>query len=114
MRRLMMLAAAATAGLVASADPARSECEAVIQDMKDAIEVSAKNYGQSIEEIKSASDQAKAKSHFCAITGEFLGTATAFRALVRECTSREESRETIASLDKSIKDLQGAIDTACK
>jgi hypothetical protein len=114
MKALMAVAATATVALAALAGPARSDCESVLDDMKDGIEVAAKNYEQSIEEIKGASDKAKARSHFCAITGEFLGTATAFRTLVRECVSRNEQQELIASLDKSIKDLQSAVDTACK
>lgn len=114
MKTLMALAAATTIALATSAGLARSDCESVLDTMKDGIEVAAKNYEQSIEEIKSASDKAKARSHFCAITGEFLGTATSFRALVRECVARDERRDLIASLDKSIKDLQSAVDTACK
>jgi hypothetical protein len=114
MKTAMGLAATVLVGLVASAGPARSDCKTVVQDMKDAIQVAAKNYGQSIEEIKAATDKAKARSHFCAITGEFQGTATAYRAVVNECSSGSERREELASLDKSIGDLQAAIDSTCK
>jgi hypothetical protein len=104
---------AALIALLLATSPARGgdDCEDVVTDMKEAIEIAAKNYDHSMQEIKNASDKATARKHFCAVTGEFLGLSTAFRAVIRECGA---NREAVSSLTKSIGEIQDNIDQTCK
>lgn len=99
--------------LALSTHAARSgdDCDTVITDVKEQIEIAAKNYEHSIGEVKAAANQTTAKNHFCAVTGEFLGISTAFRALVSTCGGDGAAT---ASLDKSIKEIQASLDSACK
>ena len=99
--------------LLLSAHPARSgdDCDTVVVDIKEQIEIAAKNYEHSIGDVKAAANQSTAKNHFCAVTGEFLGISTAFRALVSTCGGDGAAT---ASLDKSIKEIQATLDSACK
>jgi hypothetical protein len=108
-----LMTSAVLVALVLAANPARGgdDCDDVVTDLKEAIEIAAKNYEHSMQEIKNAPSQAAARKHFCAATGEFLGISTAFRAVIRECAA---ARSAIDSLTKSIDDIQGNIDKTCK
>ena len=113
-RRLM--AAAGFAALALAANPAHAgdDCDDVLRDANDAIQIATKNYQQSIETVKANPNKASAKNLFCAVTGEYLGTSTAFRAIVSACHPDGSQRGALASLDKSIKEIQEALDGACK
>jgi len=71
------------------AQPARSgdDCDTVMDSLKEEIEIATKNFDTSMEDLKktmtpSADDKKKAsiRNIFCSISGEYLGTARAFRA----------------------------------
>ena len=111
-----LIAAAAIAALLTGANPARADddCDDVIRDANDAIQIATKNYQQSIETVKANPSKASATNLFCAVTGEFLGASTAFRTIVNACHPDGSQRDALASLDKSIKDIQAALDGACK
>jgi hypothetical protein len=48
------------------------------------------------------------------VSGEYLGTTRAFRAVAAECLTGNKKSSTLASLDKSIKEMETAIEGTCK
>jgi len=62
----------------------------------------------------SADDKAKTtvKNRFCSASGEMLGTSRAIRAVAAACGPKKS--DDLATLDKSIKDVEAAIDNTCK
>ena len=63
-----------------------------------------------------ADDKRKAsvRNTFCSVSGEYLGTTRAFRAVAAECLTGNKKSSTLASLDKSIKEMETAIEGTCK
>ena len=119
--KAMMAALAATAlvGLLASGAPSRAEedCDNVVKALDEAISIGNKNFEATMDELKqtmsrSADDKSKAavKNKVCSASGELLGTSRAVRAVVAECSDK---RAAIASLDKSIKEIETAIERTC-
>src|SRR5262249_18746077 len=114
--------ALALVALLATGAPVRAEqedCENVVNDLNEAISIAAKNFDTILDELKqmmsqSADDKTKAKvkNRFCSASGEMLGTSRAARAVAGECGPAQT--DALATLDKSIKDVEAAIDTTCK
>jgi hypothetical protein len=125
MKTLTTLAAAtAMAGLVLMGQPALGEedCDTVMDSLKEEVEIATKNLETSMEELKKSmtpdADQKKkasVKNRFCSISGEYLGTSRAFRAVSAICLEEDsKKRETLASLDKSIKQMESSLESTCK
>jgi hypothetical protein len=121
MRLMTAVAATALFGLLAMAAPSRADddCETVVNALNEAMAIGTKNLETTVDELKktmsqSADDKAKAavKNKFCSASGELLGTSRAIRAVVGECGAKQ--RAAIASLDKSINEMETAIDGTCK
>jgi hypothetical protein len=123
MKRLMTAAAVtALIGLLATAAPSRADedCDTVVKAVTEALSIAAKNFETTMDELKqtmskpAADDKAKAavKNRFCSSGGEMLGTSRALRAVVGECS--EGQRAPLASLDKSVNEIETSIDGACK
>jgi hypothetical protein len=120
MMRLMMAAAALT-GMLAAAVPAAADeedCETVVKAVTEALAISAKNFETTMAELKetmskSSDDKTKAavKNKFCSAGGEMLGTTRALRAVAGECS---KDRSALAALDKSVGEIDTAVDGACK
>ena len=91
------MAAAATVlvGILAAGTPVRADedCDNVVKALEDAQLVATKTVDQS---------------------GEYLGTTRAFRAVAAECLTGNKKSSTLASLDKSIKEMETAIEGTCK
>ena len=108
--------------LLAIAAPSRADeedCKTVINDLNDTIEIATKNFQTMLDDLKnmmsqSADDKTKAtvKNRFCSASGELLGTSRATRAVAGECGPTQSA--SLASLDKSINDMESAIDGTCK
>jgi hypothetical protein len=121
MKRIISAAAAvALAGLFAAGAPARADedCDNVVRDLTEAISIANKNFETTMGELKKimsepADDKKKAmvKNTFCNSSGEVLGTSRAMRAIAGECAGK---RADIASLDKSIKEMETAIGGTCQ
>jgi hypothetical protein len=108
-------------GLVGGlAAPARAnDCETVLSDLNEAVGIATKNLETTMGELKKimsegADDKSKAKvkNMFCSASGEVLGTSRVTRAAAAECGP--EQKAALASLDKSIKEMETAIDGTCK
>jgi maltooligosyltrehalose synthase len=122
--KLLVRAAMATAlvGLVAVGTPFRAaaeDCETVVTALTEAVSIAQKNFETTMEELKQtmsqpADDKKKAsvKNTFCSVVGELLGTSRASRAVAGECGANQ--RAALAQFDKSIKEIEGAIDSTCK
>ena len=120
-RIISAVAAAALVGLFAAAAPARADedCDNVVRDITEAISIANKNFETTMGELKkimsegAADDKKKAmvKNTFCNSSGEVLGTSRAMRAIAGECAGK---RADIASLDKSIKEMETAIGGTCQ
>ena len=117
------LAAAAFAGLFAAGTPAGAEedCDTVVKSLEDGLLIATRNVDTTMDEIKKATTEvaddkkkASVKNTFCSVSGEYLGTSRAFRAIAAECLSGDKRNATLASLDKSIKEIESAIDATCK
>ena len=116
------VAAVALVALLAVGAPLRADeedCETVLKDLTDAIEIATKNFETTMGELKKimsegADDKSKAKvkNMFCSASGEVLGTSRVTRAAAAECGP--EQKAALASLDKSIKEMETAIDGTCK
>jgi hypothetical protein len=114
--------AIALVALLAIGTPARAaeeDCETVLNDLNEAIDIATKNFETMLDELKkmmgqSADDKTKAtlKNRFCSASGEMLGTSRAVRAVAGECGGKQN--DAIATLEKSIKDAEAAIDSTCK
>jgi hypothetical protein len=113
------LAAAALAALLALPAPARAEdCETVMTALGEAIALATKNFETTMEDLKKimsggADDKKKqtVKNMFCSSGGELLGTSRATRAVAGSC---EDQKKALAGFDKSIKEMETAIDGTCK
>jgi hypothetical protein len=122
MRLMTAVAATALIGLLAMAAPSRADdddCETVVNALNEAMSIGNKNLETTMDGLKktmsqSADDKTKAavKNKFCSASGELLGTSRAIRAVVGECGAKQ--RAAIASLDKSINEMETAIDGTCK
>ena len=117
------VAAAALTALLAAPAPLRADedCDTVVKALKDAQLVATKGLDETMDEIKKATtgpadDKKKAsvKNTFCSVSGEYLGTTRAFRAVVAECLKGNKKTATLASLDKSVNEMETAIDNTCK
>ena len=113
--------ALALVALLATGTPARADeedCETVIKSINEAVEIATKNYETTLDELKkmmsrSADDKTKAtiRNRYCSASGEMLGTSRAVRAVAGECGPNQA--DVLAILDKSIKDVEAAIDNTC-
>ena len=119
MIRLTMAAAMLT-GMFATTMPAAADedCDTVVKAVTEALAISTKNFEMTMGELKetmskSSDDKTKAtvKNKFCSAGGEMLGTTQALRAVAGECT---KDRAALASLDKSVTEIDTAVDGACK
>ncbi len=121
--KVLMTAVAATAlvGFLAAGAPLRAgdDCDTVVKALEEAVAIANKNFDETMAELKKtmsqpADDKKKAsvKNTFCSISGELLGTTRAMRAVAGECGANQ--RAALASLDKSIKEMETAIDGTCK
>jgi hypothetical protein len=120
-----MVAVAATVliGLLAAGTPSRADddCDTVVEALEDAQLVATKTVDEAMDEIKKSTTQpaddkkkASVKNTFCSVSGEYLGTTRAFRAVAAECLTGNKKASTLASLDKSIKEMETAIAGTCK
>lgn len=119
MMRLTM-AAAMLAGMLATTMPATADedCDTVVKAVAEALAITAKNFETTMGELKETmskpgDDKTKAavKNKFCSAGGEMLGTTRALRAVTGECTKDSAA---LASLDKSVSEIDTAVDGACK
>jgi hypothetical protein len=119
------MAAAATVlvGILAAGTPVRADedCDNVVKALEDAQLVATKTVDQTMDDIKKTTGQpaddkqkASVKNTFCSVSGEYLGTTRAFRAVAAECLTGNKKSSTLASLDKSIKEMETAIEGTCK
>jgi hypothetical protein len=119
------MAAAATVlvGILAAGTPVRADedCDNVVKALEDAQLVATKTVDQTMDDIKKTTGQpaddkqkASVKNTFCSVSGEYLGTTRAFRAVAAECLTGNKKSSTLASLDKSIKEMETAIEVTCK
>jgi len=122
MKRVHILVAAASLGLLLGAAPVMADdCEDVVENVDDAVEIAAKvlenKMAQVTKEKAEAKDEAAnaaVKSKFCSATGEFIGISRAYRVVASECLTGNKRRNTLASLDKSIKQLEDSIKPNCE
>ena len=119
----MKLCTAVIAAALLLAGPARADedCDNVVKALEDAQLVATKTVDQTMDDIKKATGQpaddkrkASVKNTFCSVSGEYLGTTRAFRAVAAECLTGNKKSSTLASLDKSIKEMETAIEGTCK
>jgi hypothetical protein len=102
------------------AAPARADdCDDVMKRVEDTVQVANQVLQAEMAEIKAkgqpADDKAKAtfKNTFCSASGEFVGISKAYRAVAAECLKGGKRRDTLASLDTSIKQLGDSIRQTC-
>jgi len=95
------------------------DCANVINDINEALEIATKNFQETMSGLKKimsegADDRKKleVKNSFCSASGEMLGTSRAMRAVVAVCGP--ERRDALASLDKSITEMETSIGGTCK
>lgn len=124
MKALLAAAVTGIALTLSAAMPAYSiedeeECEAVLKDLGEAIAIANKNFDTTMAELKQlmsgpADDRKRAtvKNTFCSASGEMLGSSRVMRIAVAVCDPKK--RAAIASLDKSIAEIETAIDNTCK
>ena len=97
------MAAAATVlvGILAAGTPVRADedCDNVVKALEDAQLVATKTVDQTMDDIKKATGQpaddkkkASVKNTFCSVSGEYLGTTRAFRAVAAECLTGNKRR----------------------
>ena len=116
----LSLAAAVAIALTLAMPAARADdCETVLENVEDAVQIATKVLEGNLEYVikqKPTDDKEKAsvKSRFCAASGEFLGTSRAYRAIAAECLRGNKLRQTVASLDQSIKSLEKSIADTCE
>ena len=124
MMRLTMAAAMLTGMLattmLATTMPAAADedCDTVVKAITEALAIATKNFETTMGELKETmskpgDDKTKAavKNKFCSAGGEMLGTTQALRAVAGECS---KDRSALASLDKSIGEIDTAVDGTCK
>lgn len=116
------LTAAALFGLLLGGAPARADdCKDVIEHVEDVVQVHSKIMQTKMAEVTKAAnaasdDKAKEanKKTFCSAGGEFLGISRAYRAVASECLRGAKRRDSVASLDKSIKQLEDSMAPNCE
>jgi len=123
MNAFVVVAATVLIGLLAAGTPSRADddCDTVVEALEDAQLVATKTVDEAMDEIKKSTTQpaddkkkAAVKNTFCSVSGEYLGTTRAFRAVAAECLTGNKKASTLASLDKSIKEMETAIAGTCK
>jgi hypothetical protein len=114
-------AATALVALLAAGAPARAEdCETVVTALTEAVAIATKNFETTMDELKQLMSQgapdekkkATVKNQFCSASGEVLGASRATRAVAGACGEAQKSA--LAQFDKSIKEMETAIDGTCK
>ena len=113
------MAAIALAAVLAAGAPARAEdFETVVTALTEAVAIASKNFETTMDELKQimsqgADDKKKAtvKNLFCSASGEVLGTS---RATAAAAACGEAQKSALAQFDKSIKEMETAIDGTCK
>jgi hypothetical protein len=119
------LTAAALIGLMLGGAPARADdCEDVIEHVEDVVQVQSKIMQNRMADVTKAANTANAagddkakeanKKTFCSASGEFLGISRAYRAVASECLRGAKRRDTVASLDGSIKQLEDSMAPNCQ
>ncbi|MEA2923001.1 MAG: hypothetical protein QOD25_123 [Alphaproteobacteria bacterium] len=120
---MVAVAAIVLIGFLAAGAPSRADedCDTVVEALEDAQLVATKTVDEAMDEIKKSTTQpaddkkkASVKNTFCSVSGEYLGTTRAFRAVASECLKGNKKSTTLASLDKSIKEIETAIAGTCK
>jgi hypothetical protein len=118
--RIIAAVAAALIGLTLSAGPGRSDedCDKVVENLEDAVQVATKVLELEMAEVtkkKPEDDKEKTvlRNKFCSATGEFLGASRVYRAVANECMRGAKRRDTVSSLDSSIKSLEKSIRDTC-
>jgi hypothetical protein len=116
---LTALAVIVLAASLAAPLRADEDCDNVVKALEDALAVSAKGFDETMAQLKRTMSQggddktkASVKNTFCSVVGEMLGTSRAARAVAAECSAAQ--RPAFASLDKSIQEIETAIDNTCK
>jgi hypothetical protein len=109
---------AVVVGGLASAARA-DDCETVLTSLNEAVAIATKNLETTLADLKKvmsegADDKKKAmvKNMFCSSSGELLGASRASRAVAAQCGA--EHKAALPSLDKSIKEMETAIDGTCQ
>jgi hypothetical protein len=104
-RKFLLAAAFAAAGaLHAAAEPAAppagdEDCDDIMEELKELSDTVAKDKAN-----------ARTPQAACAVNGQLLGIAKASRAAAAECYDPGKQRDdTVAALDKLVKDMEGAI-----
>jgi len=114
-------AAAALLGLLAVPAPllADEDCDNVTNALEESVAIALKGFEQTMADLDKtmngpADDKKKAsvKNTFCSASGEFLGVSRSARAVANVCAGNQ--RSALAAFDKSIKEMERAIDNTCK
>ena len=118
MKLSMSLVAAAALLLVFNVATRADDCAEAVKNMSDAVQVASQALQMDIADItkeRPSDDKAKAslKNKICSATGEFLGVSRVYRAVASGCLEGSKKRETVASLDKSIKEMTDSIRQTC-
>jgi hypothetical protein len=102
------------------AQPARSDdCDDVMSKIEDVTEIAGKAMELEIAEItkdkpQTDSEKLSLKNRVCSAFGEFLGVSRAAQLAADECLSGNKRRNTVASMEKSIKDMEKSILDTCQ
>ena len=120
-RRALMTIAAALTGLLLFTGQGRSDedCDKVVENIEDAVQVATKVLELELADVtknkpEDEKQKAAVRNRFCSASGEFLGTSRVYRAIADECLRGSKRRQTVASLDESIKSLQNSIKQTCE
>jgi hypothetical protein len=104
-RTFLLAAAFATVGAFSAAaaepaaNPADEDCDDIMAELKELSDTVAKDKAN-----------ARTPQAACAVNGQLLGIAKASRAAAAECYDPGKQRDdTVAALDKAVKDMEGAI-----
>ena len=113
-----MLVAVALGGVLAIVGArADEDCDNVVSDLEEALAIATKNFDETMAGLKKlaseADDKKKAsiKNAFCSASGELLGISRGLRAVAAVCGPKR--RTALASMDKSIGEMDAAIDKTC-
>jgi hypothetical protein len=118
---LTVVITVALSGWLSAGAPLRAaeDCDNVVKALDEAIAIANKSFEETMNELqrtmsRDADDKTKTtvKNAFCSVSGELLGTSLAFRAIAQQCGPAQ--RGALALLDKSIGEMQTAIDGTCK
>jgi hypothetical protein len=121
--KLLIMAAVAAALCGVLAAPALlfadEDCDNVTKALEEGVAISLKDFETTMADLQKtmgepADDKKKAavKNTFCSASGEFLGFSRAARAVASICASKQ--RSALAAFDKSIKEMETAVDKTCK